>query len=90
MQADICVFLTKTGCRPSPECLVETHLFRPPLKARLLLMITAFGTALLDSIAGPMRSYTIAKDGERALHLTCEEYITLRTDEEASPWTSSI
>lgn len=53
-------------------------------------MITAFGTALLDSIAGPMRSYTIAKDGERALHLTCEEYITLRTDEEASPWTSSI
>lgn len=46
-------------------------------------MITAFGTALLDSIAGPMRSYTIAKDGERALHLTCEEYITLRTDEEA-------
>lgn len=46
-------------------------------------MITAFGTALLDSIHGPMRSYRITKMGGPTLTLCCDEYIHLRPDEEA-------
>ena len=46
-------------------------------------MITAFGTALLDSIHGPMRSYRITKVGGQPLTLCCDEYIDLRPDEAA-------